>query len=84
MEICWLFNEKRCHFRNCKYRHVCSGCKGFHPVLDCLMAIPPGTRAINGKPGPCEGRVPTLKLARMLAPIEGPARRLISDGEHLM
>ena len=52
MEICRLFNEKRCRFRNCKYRHVCSGCKGFHPVPDCPMAIPPGARVINGKPGP--------------------------------
>jgi hypothetical protein len=52
MEICRLFNEKRCRFRNCKYRHVCSGCKGLHAAPDCPMVILPGARAANGRPGP--------------------------------
>lgn len=51
-EICRLFNEKRCRFRNCKYRHVCFGCKGFHAAPDCPTATLPAARAANGKPGP--------------------------------
>lgn len=37
-EICRLFNEKRCKFRSCKYRHVCQLCSGSHPAVDCLSA----------------------------------------------
>lgn len=29
------WNEKGCYFSRCRFRHVCSGCAGTHPVLDC-------------------------------------------------
>ena len=34
-EICRLYNEKRCRFRFCRYRHVCQSCEGNHPMGDC-------------------------------------------------
>lgn len=36
-EVCRLFNERRCNFRNCKYRHVCKWCNGNHPGCDCRV-----------------------------------------------
>ena len=43
----FLFNEKRCHFGNCKYRHVCRMCEGTHAALDC-----PGQGGQSGNAGP--------------------------------
>ena len=34
-EICKNWNEKRCTFRRCRYRHACASCGGAHPVADC-------------------------------------------------
>ena len=35
-EICKRFNEGRCTFKRCRYRHVCLGCKKYgHPQLKC-------------------------------------------------
>ena len=36
-DICRVFNEKRCYFRRCRYRHVCLGCTGAHPLIDCPL-----------------------------------------------
>ena len=48
-EVCRLFNEKRCRFRNCKYRHVCRICEGAHAALDCPRQ---GGQSGNAGPGP--------------------------------
>ena len=29
-EVCRLYNERHCNFRNCKYWHVCHWCSGAH------------------------------------------------------
>ncbi len=42
-DLCRLYNERRCTFRNCKYRHTCKWCGGG----DCQAA----TRRDAG-PGP--------------------------------
>lgn len=35
-EVCKRFNEERCTFKKCRFRHICSGCrKGSHPVTKC-------------------------------------------------
>ena len=34
-EICRHFNEGRCKYQKCKYRHVCSTCQGAHTAIDC-------------------------------------------------
>ena len=34
-ETCRLFNDRRCHFRSCKYRHVCKWCGGPHACCEC-------------------------------------------------
>lgn len=43
---CRLFNERRCMYKNCKYRHVCKWCGGTHAGLDCQSVArrdaPPG------------------------------------------
>ena len=36
-DICRVFNEKRCYFRRCRYCHVCLGCTGAHPLIDCPL-----------------------------------------------
>jgi hypothetical protein len=36
-EICNNFNETSCFRPNCKYEHVCSTCKGSHPVPQCTQ-----------------------------------------------
>lgn len=43
-QICHLFNSRlgnRCNFRQCKFDHVCSDCRGNHPVSTCRRARPP-------------------------------------------
>ena len=34
-EICRLYNDNRCRFPKCRYRHVCSTCSGGHPACSC-------------------------------------------------
>ena len=34
-EICWSWNENRCSFPGCRYRHVCRVCEGPWPALEC-------------------------------------------------
>ena len=35
-EICKRYNEERCNYKKCRFRHVCSGCKkGNHPSTRC-------------------------------------------------
>ena len=40
---CRLWNNNRCCFPRCRYRHVCSGCGEFHPVVSC----PQGMRKVT-------------------------------------
>ena len=40
-DVCRLFNEKRCNFRSCKYRHACRWCGGAHPGCECRQASRP-------------------------------------------
>lgn len=35
LQVCWLFNSGRCHFKQCKFTHVCSFCQGPHPKMRC-------------------------------------------------
>ena len=38
--VCKLFNEGRCHYQFCKFRHTCIVCQGDHPAVanpDCAM-----------------------------------------------
>ena len=51
-EVCRLFNEKRCRFRNCKYRHVCRICEGNHAAADCLSPTKQPDHRANTGPGP--------------------------------
>lgn len=34
-EVCRLYNQRKCRFRNCKYTHICQRCSGNHPVIEC-------------------------------------------------
>lgn len=31
-DACKLFNEDRCHYQPCKFRHICRVCRGNHPA----------------------------------------------------
>ncbi|MCP4262982.1 MAG: hypothetical protein GY774_36540 [Planctomycetes bacterium] len=43
---CNIFNEgKVCPFKNCRYSHVCSSCKGQHTKVQCPLSTP---RAVAG------------------------------------
>lgn len=50
-ETCRLFNEKRCKFRYCRFRHVCQTCGGNHPVSDCT----PGMKRVGPQPSSGSG-----------------------------
>ena len=34
-DICRVWNEKRCYFKRCRFRHACAACAGNHPMVDC-------------------------------------------------
>ena len=34
-EICRLYNDNRCRFPKCRYRHACLKCNGDHPASSC-------------------------------------------------
>lgn len=34
-EICRRWNEMRCSYQSCRYRHACLGCGGDHPLKQC-------------------------------------------------
>ena len=36
-QACYSWNEGRCHFPYCRYRHVCLRCRGDHRVPSCPM-----------------------------------------------
>ena len=41
-EVCRLFNERKCNFRSCKYRHACRWCGGPHAGCECRARQGPG------------------------------------------
>ena len=47
-EICMLFNDRHCKFRNCKYRHVCRLCEGWHPAVECTKEAKRGAQPTRG------------------------------------
>ena len=44
-DVCRLYNEKRCNFKNCKYGHACRWCGGGHSGCECRSSGRP-------EPGP--------------------------------
>ena len=51
-EVCRLWNDNRCRFPKCKYRHTCSQCGEGHPVLRCPnVAQSSGEPAADPTPG---------------------------------
>ena len=52
MEICRLFNERRCKFKNCKYRHVCHLCASNHPAIECPLTPKQSGLPSSSGPGP--------------------------------
>ena len=49
-EVCRLYNQRKCKFRNCKYGHICQRCSGNHPAIDCPLFPKQGNSA--GGAGP--------------------------------
>lgn len=44
LQLCQLFNTRggnRCNFNPCKFGHLCSECRGNHPLSSCQRARPP-------------------------------------------
>nr|XP_034996112.1 uncharacterized protein LOC118097403 [Zootoca vivipara] len=37
--VCWDYNKGICQRPNCKYRHECEKCLGFHPATSCFKGI---------------------------------------------
>ena len=63
MEICRLFNERRCKFKNCKYRHVCHLCASNHPAIECLLTLKQSGQPSSSGPSPMRmGRQSTSGL----------------------
>ena len=41
-EVCKLYNEGRCHYLRCKFKHLCRACNGEHPAVakpDCQARV---------------------------------------------
>ncbi len=54
-EVCRRFNEGRCRMPACRYVHMCSGCGGEHPVIQCGRdrrqdRSPPRAASSQGRP----------------------------------
>ena len=54
-EVCRLFNERRCNFRNCKYRHICRWCSGAHAGCERRNMHDPGPGPVRGGTSHCNG-----------------------------
>lgn len=76
-EVCINFNNKRCRFPNCRRAHVCSGCRGSTPRVDCSTCNtgrthpatnPASVQAFN--PGPNTGYNP-VNIAGIQAQLLG-------------
>ena len=58
-EICRLYNDNRCRFPKCRYRHACLKCNGDHPASSC----PQGSKT----PGPISAPLSTAVNRREAA-----------------
>ena len=39
-EVCRLYNNNKCRYKKCKYRHACAVCNGPHPAVWCQKLRP--------------------------------------------
>ena len=49
-DVCNLFNTRsgnQCHFKPCKYQHVCSKCYDGHPLVACMLGKPPPPKQLR-------------------------------------
>ena len=58
---CYSWNEGRCHFPYCRYRHVCLRCRGDHRASSCPIQLG----------GPSQFRHPSLPWGRGPVPPQG-------------
>ena len=58
-EICRLYNDNRCRFLKCRYRHACLKCNGDHPASSCLQG--------SKTPGPMSAPLSTAVNCREAA-----------------
>ena len=49
---CYLWNEGRCNYPYCRYRHVCLRCRGDHRATGCSVPPPPGVSLSRNPPPP--------------------------------
>ena len=49
-EICRNYNENRCRYSRCRYIHLCLGCAGQHPALQCPRRLSPSVKPPAGRP----------------------------------
>ena len=59
-QVCQLFNRKRCWYKQCRFRHVCSVCGGEKPAVECCRRPgqfnkAPGQPLLSGKWPPILG-----------------------------
>ena len=50
-QTCYAWNEGRCQYPYCRYRHVCLRCRGDHRAMSCTMP-PPGNLLPSRHPAP--------------------------------
>ena len=48
-ELCHLFNKSECRFNPCRFQHVCSRCKGAHPLSECSRGRSPSPKRSRTK-----------------------------------
>ena len=72
-DVSRLYNDKRCNYCNCKYRHVCRWCGGAHAGCECRS---------SGKleAGPVPSIMTTLEVGEWLTPTEWPTG--VQQGKH--
>lgn len=63
-DICKLFNEGRCSYKICRFRHACITCGGEHPAIANPSCAGGGRRNYNPLPGPVRGSHPGRGLRR--------------------
>lgn len=49
-ELCRRFNEEKCRYPKCKYRHACSDSQGTHPLIECPHSRATTTRVRSRSP----------------------------------
>ena len=64
-QICRRFNEGRCQSSRCRYRHLCTWCRGDHPLISCPRQAGAGRSRCPVRPA---GRAPPLFMASKRPP----------------